>query len=87
MGISKPAPDIPVGTEYGKLTTVGLPYYHQRYRNCDAKWEVMVQCSCPAQIVKHALVWQLQKGKTVSCGCHRKRIHTKVTSCRESKDA
>lgn len=73
--VSKHA-DLPIGSEFDKLTTTSLPYPLKKYGRW-TQWFVKVQCSCGSP-EKEALVSALRSFKTKSCGCHSKEIFRRL---------
>jgi hypothetical protein len=63
-----------VGTRYGKLVTVSLPYLVPGGRTA----RVRVQCACGTR-VHEVLLNNLRKGNTTSCGCLRYESDARVS--------
>jgi len=64
-----------IGTRFEKLVTIGDPYQVFGHKRA-VTWDVMVRCDCGVE--KAARVWQLKRGKAKSCGCHSRRIHSRI---------
>ena len=59
------------------MVTTSAAYPLKKYCRIQ-QWYVKIKCSCGSP-EKEAAVDQLKKGKTISCGCIRRKIHTMVT--------
>lgn len=68
---------LPIGTRFAEVVTLGDPYptknnLHKR----TVSWMVMVRCDCGVE--KAVRVWQLKQFRVKSCGCHSRKMHSRI---------
>jgi len=68
--------EVPIGTKFGRLTTIALPEYKQK--TTFKSTYVKVICDCG--IEREAQLNCLRNGNTTSCGCYNKEASKKANT-------
>lgn len=71
-----------IGDRFGRLTIIGLGRRYSEWNRYG-----MIECRCRCECGREVVVlWKnLVSGRTRSCGCMRKGIHSKVDSCTKER--